>query len=251
MNYEYPQSFARFYDLIYHQVRDGVDNDFFLNEVKKTKGKVLEIGVGTGRFFNDALNSCADVYGIDISDSMLNVLKSKLDNKQHFRISNQSIVDFKFDTSFDLIIAPFRVISHVLDKKDHLTALNNVFKHLKPGGKFIFDVFVPNPEQLTNGLENLVDFEGEFEPGQKIKRIVSTKPDIINQIINIHFRFEWDETGTTKTDDWKIPFRIFFRYELEHLIERSNFQQFEILGDYNGNLLNEKSKEFVCICYKK
>ena len=50
---EYPESFARFYDLIYHRVRDGVDNEFFLNEIRQARGKVLEVGVGTGRFFID------------------------------------------------------------------------------------------------------------------------------------------------------------------------------------------------------
>ena len=29
MTCEYPENFARFYDLIYHRQRDGVDNIFF------------------------------------------------------------------------------------------------------------------------------------------------------------------------------------------------------------------------------
>ena len=50
MSYEYSENFARFYDVIYHHMRDGVDHAFFLNEISQIKGKVLEIGVGTGRF---------------------------------------------------------------------------------------------------------------------------------------------------------------------------------------------------------
>jgi hypothetical protein len=45
--HEYPDFFARFYDLIYHQLRDGVDNHYFLNEVKHINGKILEIRIGT------------------------------------------------------------------------------------------------------------------------------------------------------------------------------------------------------------
>ena len=33
----YPEYFARFYDVIYHQVRDGVDNKFYLEKIKNTK----------------------------------------------------------------------------------------------------------------------------------------------------------------------------------------------------------------------
>ena len=118
MTYEYPKNFARFYDLIYHQIRDGVDNAFFLGEIKKTTGKILEIGVGTGRFFIDAINLGADIYGIDISESMINILKSKLDKSQLDRISIQNIIDFRFDFQFDLIIAPFRIIMHLSEKND-------------------------------------------------------------------------------------------------------------------------------------
>ncbi|MFC2126573.1 class I SAM-dependent methyltransferase, partial [Bacteroidota bacterium] len=184
MAHEYPPSFARFYNLIYSHIRDGVDKDYFLNEIKQTKGKVLEIGVGTGRFFIDALNSGADVYGCDISQAMIDKVMDKLEGDQQKRISKQNIINFHYDTQFDLIIAPFRVIMHLLDKDDHLKALNNVYDHLKTNGKFIFDTFVPDLKQLLEGVDNHTDFEGEYQPGRKIKRTVTTKPEIINQIIN-------------------------------------------------------------------
>jgi len=249
--YEYPHNFARFYDVIYHQMRDGVDHEFFLNAINQTGGKVLEVGVGTGRFFTDALNRGADIYGIDVSQSMIEVLKSKLAAAQHHRVSLQSIVDFRFDFRFDLIIAPFRVLMHVLEKSKQLAALNNVYRHLNPGGKFIFDTFVPDLKQLTKGFDNFKDFEGEYEPGKQLKRFVSTKPDLINQVINIHFHLEWAENNAIRHEDWRVPLRFFFRYELEHLIERSEFEQYRILGDFLGNELSETSKEFIVICQKK
>jgi len=53
-------------------------------------------------------------------------------------------------------------------------------------------VFVPALKPLISGLENVTDFEGEYEPGSRMKRVVSTKPDLINQVINITFRLEWN-----------------------------------------------------------
>ena len=58
---EYPDYFARFYDLIYHKLRDGVDNQYFLDQIKQTNGKILEVGVGTGRFFFGALSRGAAI----------------------------------------------------------------------------------------------------------------------------------------------------------------------------------------------
>ena len=250
MKHEYPENFARFYDVIYHHMRDNVDNDYFQNVIKQTKGKVLEIGVGTGRLFSNALNQGADLYGLDISQSMLNVLYKKLPENQHYRISLQNIIDFKFDFKFNLIIAPFRVIMHVLEKDEQIRALNNVYDHLEKTGKFIFDAFVPDLNQLLNGINNQVDFAGEYKAGKKIKRTVSTKPDLINQLINITFHLEWEEDNELKQDEWKVPMRYFFRYELEHLIERSKFEKYKIYGDYQGSELNQQSREFVMICQK-
>lgn len=246
----YPETFARFYDLIYHQMRDHVDLDFFLDEIDRTRGRILEVGSGTGRLFTNALSHGADIFGIDISESMLKVLKNKIKPDDYFRVSHQNILDFRFDFRFDLIIAPFRVIMHVEKKEEQLRALNNVYNHLNNNGKFIFDTFIPDLGQLINGLKDVMDFEGEYETGRKVRRIVSTKPDLINQIINVNFRMEWDENGTLRAEEWKIPMRYFFRYELEHLVERSDFAKYKITGDYQGNELNNSSKEFIVICTK-
>ncbi len=181
---------------------------------------------------------------------MIHVLTGKLREKDRNRISIQNIIDFNYDFQFSLIIAPFRVIMHLTEKSEQLIALNNVYKHLKTGGRFIFDTFIPDLKHLIKGIDHQVDFEGEYENGKKLKRIVSTKPDLINQLINVHFRLEWEEENELMAEDWELALRFFFRYELEHLIERSHFENYEILGDYEGNKLNEKSKEFIVVCRK-
>lgn len=250
MDKEYPEYFARFYDLIYHQIRDGVDNEFYLGKIKNTKGKVLEIGTGTGRLLSEALGNGADIYGIDISPSMLDFLKAKLTPVDRKRISLQNIVDFKLDTKFDLVIAPFRVLMHLTEKEDQLKALNNVYDHLNQDGQFIFDLFVPALKPLITGLDNVLDFEGQYEPGNRVRRVVSTKPDLINQIINITFRFEWNEGSSNYSQEWETPMRYYFRFELEHLLERSEFRTYTIDGDFAGNALNNDSKEFIVTCIK-
>lgn len=250
MKHLYPNNFARFYDTMYHKIRDGVDNDFFLNIINQVNGKVLEIGVGTGRFFIDALNSGADIYGIDISEAMVNILRSKIGEDQQSRVSIQNIMNFSFDFQFDLIIAPFRVMMHIIDKADQIAALNNIYNHLNTEGRFIFDTFVPDLKQLIEGLDNVTDFEGEYESGKLLRRRVSTQPDLINQLINIEFNLEWEEEERRMHEKWSLPLRFYFRYEMEHLIERSKFNSYKILGDYTGGDLSKDSKEFIVICNK-
>ena len=246
----YPEDFARFYDLIYHQIRDTADSDFFNEKIRQTKGRILEVGVGTGRLFMNGLENNADIYGIDISPAMLDILRKKLSPENQKRISIQNIIDFKSDKKFDLILAPFRVFMHLTEKTEQMKALNNVYDNLNQNGVFIFDTFIPDLKMIISGLDNVVDFDGEFEPGNRVKRIVTTKPDLINQLINITFRMEWNEGESNFSSEWKTRLRYFFRFELEHLIERTKFSKYRISGDFLNNDLDNTSKEFIVTCQK-
>jgi SAM-dependent methyltransferase len=248
---EYPKHFARFYDTIYMEIRDTADKDFFLNNISEARGKVLEVGVGTGRFLKTALIEGADIYGIDTSPDMLDVLYDKIATEDHHRISRQSVADFTFNFKFNLILAPFRVMMHVMETENQIKAINNVYDHLEPGGNFIFDAFVPDLKYIIKGFENFVDFEGEYEDGKMLKRTVSTSPDLINQIILTEFILEWeDEEDQIQQEKWTVPLRFFFRYELEHLMERTKFESYNILGDFKGNPLTKDAKEFIVVCKK-
>ena len=251
MLYEYPAFFARFYDTIYKHLRNSADNQFFLNQINQSTGKILEIGAGTGRLFTEALENQADIYGIDISPAMIDVLHQKLSSENQKRVTVDNMINFKHERNYQLIIAPFRVFMHILGKENQIHALNNVYNHLETGGLFIFDVFVPNLEQIQNGLDMVKDFDDEYAPGKRLQRFVSTKPDLSKQLINITFLLKWDEDDGYKQEKWEVPLRFFFRYELEHLIERSNFKEsYHIYGNWDQTELTAQSKEFIQICSK-
>lgn len=246
----YPTAFARFYDLIYSKVRSDVDTDYFLKKMIEAKGAVLEVGTGTGRFFLKALKEGADVYGIDISPAMLDILKSKIDEKDHNRISLQDIRDFRTGFLFSLVIAPFRVFMHLVETADQIKALNHVYDQLVEGGTFIFDLYIPDPGLLASGMDEKMDFEGEFEPGNVIRRFVTSHSDLITQVNHLTMRFDWNEGERTFSETWNSELRFFFRYELEYLLRQSKFKNFSIFGDYQENPLTGVSRDFVVMCRK-
>lgn len=246
----YPEFFARFYDVLYEKLRGGEDSKYYQRKIAETQGPVLELGVGTGRFFIEALNNGADIYGIDLSPEMIRVLKKKLDNKDHHRIAVQDARFFDFKRKFKLIIAPFRMFSHVIDVTDQLKVLNQVNKHLAPDGIFIFDLYVPNLSMLSKGIHDLADFDGEYEQGRKLKRIVNMHADLITQISHVNMKLIWQENERRIEKDWNFKMRYFFRFELEHLIERSKLNLVRIYGDFDENKLQSGSKEFIVVCSK-
>ncbi len=244
----YPDFVARFYDVIYARIRAGVDTGFFLEEIAAAKGKVLEIGVGTGRFFVEALQNGADVYGLDVSESMVAKLKEKIPPEHHGRLWVQNAVEMRLPHRFSLVLAPFRVFSHLTSVDDQLKCLNSVWSHLVPGGRFIFDLYVPDPRLLADGIDNKTDFEGEYEPGKRLRRVTTMKADLVNQISHVRLDYIWDEVGAERRAGWDLEMRFYFRYEIEHLIRLSRLRLDVIYGDYLRNALNQDSKDFVVVC---
>lgn len=248
MSHDYPEFVARFYDTVYAQVRDGVDNDYYLARIAASPGPVLEIGVGTGRLFCEALRRGADVDGLDISPAMIARARAKLSDRDRHRVQLADAVTAQLERRYALVLAPFRVLSHVEETGDQLRLLDNVHAHLLPGGRFVFDLFVPSPRLLADGMTERVDFDGEHAPGRRLRRLVSARSDVVSQRTLVRMRFVWEEDGHEQEGAWEFVMRFFFRYELEHLVARSRLTLESIQGDFQGGALAPDSQEFVVTC---
>jgi SAM-dependent methyltransferase len=247
-SHDYPEFVARFYDTVYAEVRDGVDNDYYLGLIAASPGPVLEIGVGTGRLFCEALRRGADIEGLDLSPAMIARARAKLPERERHRLHLANAVSAQLDRRYALLLAPFRVLSHVEETADQLRLLDNVHAHLLPGGRFVFDLFVPAPRLLADGMPEHVDFDGEYAPGRRLRRLVSARSDVVSQRTFGRMRFLWDEDGEEREGAWEDGRGCFFRYELEHPIARPRLALESIHGDFQGGALAPDSAEFVVTC---
>jgi SAM-dependent methyltransferase len=249
MSQPYPDCVARFYDVVYARVRDGVDNAYYLRKMKEARGAVLEIGVGTGRLLRDALAARVDAYGIDLSTTMIARCREQLPSDARERVWVADAVRLRTERRFALVTAPFRVLSHVPAPEDQLRLLEAVHRVLLPGGTFIFDVYVPALKLLLEGLTEMTDFDGHHAPGRRLRRAVSSEPaDLVRQTNRVRMSFTWDEEDGERRDEWAFDMRFFFRFELEHLVARSPLVLHDIHGDFEEGPLEADSREFVVVC---
>jgi ubiquinone/menaquinone biosynthesis C-methylase UbiE len=156
---------ANYYDLIYN---DRLDAEFYAKEAKNTRGPILEVACGTGRIFLDLLASGMEVWGIDISKSMLDILKEKARKKNLVpNVFHANMLDFKLDKKFKLIIVPYRSFLHLSNENERKQALINFRNHLYKNGRLILHTYVPSEDEygMTGKLhkfyaENLKTQEG-------------------------------------------------------------------------------------------
>lgn len=249
MSEPYPDFVARFYDPVYARVRDGVDNEFYLARMAAAGGPVLEIGSGTGRLLREALRRGIDAWGIDLSQAMVERCRAQLPAEQSERVSVADAVSMRLGPRFALVVAPFRVLSHVPSIEDQLRLLDTVHEHLVPGGAFVFDLYVPNLKLLLEGMSENCDFDGEWAPGRRLRRLTSSAPaDLSRQTNRVRMRFEWEEEDGEHRDTWEFEMRFYFRFEIEHLVARSKLRLESLHGDFAGGPLTAASRELVVVC---
>lgn len=248
--HEYSKTISRFYDTVYDSLRTPLDREFYLEQIAKANGPVLEIGVGTGRIFVEALNRGADIYGIDLSENMLEVLREKIAASEYHRVSQADMTDFNLGKKFKLIIVPFRIFQHVLSVENQLSALKCIKNHLDDDGRLVFDVFIPNFKRLSESVKNILEFSGEYAPGQMVERYLDTDHDNLNQILFITFTFKWKDEGKELSVKDKFPFRYYFKYELEHLISRAGLNLVNVYGDFKYGEPSNLSNDFIVVCTK-
>ncbi|MEB2328675.1 MAG: class I SAM-dependent methyltransferase [Ignavibacteriaceae bacterium] len=239
---------SKFYDTVYEKLRSPVDKKFYLEEILNCDGKILEIGCGTGRIFVDALRAGADIYGIDASRNMIKILKQKIEKKDHYRVSVADARRVNFDMTFDLIIAPFRVFSHMFTIADQQSFLKCAKSAMNENAKLIIDLFYPKPDLIHHPTKTLMDFEGEYKPGKKLRRYVTIEPDPVEQINNLITVFEWDEDSGIKKFREDFSMRYFYKFEMIHLLKSSGLKVNEIYGDFERNKLVSGKWEQLFIC---
>jgi len=241
----YHNEFAPLYDFFQH----GIENDvkFYLDYFQNFEGKILEIGAGTGRITIPLLKQGLDVTALDIAPKMLKILKEKA-KKENIEVKtiHADMINFRLKNKFEAIIITFRTFQHMYSVNDQLKALKNIKRHLMPNGTLIFDVYNPSLKYISKGdwqwqkdkTISLPNIKG------KVKIDYRNRYDIAKQMMYQEFRFTYPDG---RKEIIPLKMRFFFRFEIEHLLNRVGFKVKKLYGDFNKKSFKNDSTEIICI----
>lgn len=102
---------------------------------------ILDLGCGTGVFAVEMCKRGYSVTGVDLSTDMLSCAKTRIteEDAEVFLI-NQDMTELELNKSMDAAVCLVDGVNHITDPQKVERFFLLVFKHLKPGGLFIFDV---------------------------------------------------------------------------------------------------------------
>jgi SAM-dependent methyltransferase len=142
---------ARLYDPWSRSVTEDVS--FYVEEARRAGSPVVELGVGTGRIAVPVAAEGIRVIGVDASAGMLEVCREHAEAAGVADLLDLRLGDLReppVDERAGLVACPFRSFLHLPTDADRLQALRSARRLLLPGGRFVFDVFAPSPEDIAD-----------------------------------------------------------------------------------------------------
>ncbi len=140
------------------------DIGFYVNEALAARGPVVELGVGTGRIAVPTAQAGVRVIGVDSSEGMLRICRERGEEAGVSERLDLRLGDLRRPPVTErvrLVTSPFRSFLHLECDEARREALAAAHDLLRPGGRFVFDVFTPSPGDVEKTHDRWV----EREPG--------------------------------------------------------------------------------------
>ena len=237
---------ADLYDLV--APADAAMERFYVEAAGGPGRRVLELACGSGRFTAPLAASGALVIGGDLSETMLSRARAAVAERGVSADFVQlDMRDFVLGRHFDAIIIAANSLMHLHTNADFARAFSAIRQHLAPGGRLLFDVFVPSARLLSLPADQrqLLGTFAHPELGDvTIEETIAYDP--ITQVS----RADWYWSTADRKDFRHTPLELrqTFPQELPLLLASGGLRLMERYGDFDRSALTAQSWRQVCIC---
>jgi SAM-dependent methyltransferase len=219
---------------------------FFLEMAQALGGPVLELGCGTGRMTIPLAERGLELTGVEIEPAMLELARRKAGDLP-IRWVQADARSFDLDQKFNFIFESGSVFMHMLTNADQAAFLEQVRRHLAPGGRFTFCIFFPHPAHLHPDGEEKEWFTYQDAQGRTVQVSGTEKYDELRQVMTeTAIRRITHSDGSQTTIIAPLDLRYTFPQEMEALLEHAGFR---ILECYAGPDKSELTPESPLIVY--
>ena len=115
-------------------------------------GPALELAIGTGRIALPLAVRGVEVHGIDASEAMVDKLREK-PGGDAIPVTIGDFADVGVDGSYSLAYVVFNTFFALPSQDEQVRCFQNVAAHLAPGGAFVVEAFVPEPDKYQGRVD--------------------------------------------------------------------------------------------------
>ena len=235
---------ADLYDLY---VTQDFDVAFFVAEVKRARGKVLELMCGTGRVSLPLIEAGADLTCVDASREMLTRLEKKLRERSlEAQVIHQDVRRLDLPEEFDLAIIPFHSFSELVLKRDQELALNAIHRRLKEGGRLVCPL--QDPGLRARSADGALRLSGTFatEDGLFVVSGFETYDERTGIVDRVQSYESFDASGNLRAKRvLPMQFALISKTQFEGLAQATGFEAVALYGGYDRRDYQEGSSPYA------
>jgi SAM-dependent methyltransferase len=179
-------------------------------------GRAMEFAIGTGRVAIPLAESGVAVTGIELSSAMLARLREKV-GEDRIPVVLGDMATASAGNDFALAYLVFNTISNLLTQDEQVECFRNAARHLRPGGCFVIELWVPQLRALPLGHGGTVEVR---RPGYVL---VDTVDVLHQQVVSHHFRVPADLDGGRVAEVFRSPHRYIWPSELDLMARLAGF----------------------------
>lgn len=201
-------------------------------------GRALEFAIGTGRVGLPLSQRGVEVHGIDISAAMVAKLREK-PGGEAIPVTIGDIASTRVPGEFQLVYIPFNTITNLTTQDEHVACFQNAAAHLRHGGFFVVEVFVPELRRLQPG-EKYIPFD------VSARHLGFDEYDTVNQICESNHYF----VGRNGLSYFKSRHRYAFPAEYDLMARLAGLTLHERWGDWSRTPFTAESRGHVSVWRK-
>lgn len=237
------------YDAINSQYTEDIP--LLVSIIREFGGPVLELAAGTGRLALSLLKEGFEYTGLDLSDAYLERARAKMAEAglRGGEMVSGDMRGFRLQKKFQMIFIGFNSFLDLLTDDDVESFLRSVSRHLRDEGRFVIDIFVPDPKYLFPGRRQMHIRDFEHPDGGVASLYEDNSYDSATRINNITWHVRRANTG--QTEEYALKMRIYSPDSMRLILDKAGFDIERMLGDHNGGEFKPESRFQIYICKKR
>jgi ubiquinone/menaquinone biosynthesis C-methylase UbiE len=158
-------NYAGIYDRLFDSMNKGLKL-VGIRMFRPSKGmNILDVGCGTGSQLELYQRYKCNLFGIDLSPSMLNVARKRLGDSAQLELGNATEMPYE-DDKFNLVISMLSI--HEMSPDTRSSVINEIKRVLKSNGRLLLIDFHPGPyEPLQGWISKTIIFLSELAAGRE------------------------------------------------------------------------------------
>jgi SAM-dependent methyltransferase len=233
----YGERIAEVYDELYETLFDTEGAVEFLAALAKGE-RALELGIGTGRIAVPLKERGVEVHGIDASEAMIEKLRAKPGGEE-IPVTMGDFAEVKAEGDFALVYIPFNTLFALTTLEDQVRCFRNAASRLTPRGKFVIEVFVPDPRRFSDHQRLAVE-----RLGDEVVQIEASQHDPVNQRVNSYHVFLSDGEPVRL---YPVQIRYAWPSELDLMAELAGLRLRERWGSWRRDGFTSDSRLHVSV----